>query len=214
MIDHSLLRPDLTYDDILRGCQEARENNFITVCVNPAHVELAANALKGTNVRVCSVVSFPLGLSTTDTKVHEAKMALANGAREVDMVMNYGALRSGQTLLVQEDVRRVVEAAKAFRKEAIVKVILENCYLTKQEKITGCTISVEADADFVKTSTGFGAGGATIDDVRLMRQAVGPKVGIKAAGGVRTIEQAIEMIEAGATRIGTSSSLSIIQSVD
>jgi len=213
MIDHSLLRPDLTSDDILRGCKEAIDYDFVCVCVNPAHVELAARTLSGTNVRVSSVVSFPFGLSTTDAKVTEAQIALSQGAREIDMVMNYSALRSGQLRFVEEDIRRVVDAAKAHHKDTIVKVILENCYLTERQKIDACTTAVQAHADFVKTSTGFGAGGATVDDVRLMRRTVGPKIGVKAAGGIKTLEQALRMVDAGATRIGTSSSIPIIEAI-
>jgi len=201
-------------DDILQGCREAREYGFISVCVNPAHVELAAKALKGTNVRVCCVVSFPFGLSTTEAKVNETKIALAQGATEIDMVMNYSALRSGKTSFVKEDIRRVVEISKTFHKDTIVKVILENCYLTDQQKITACSSAVEAGVDFVKTSTGYGSSGATVEDVKLMKRTVGDRAGIKVAGGVRTLEQAIQMIEAGATRIGTSSSIAIIQSIN
>jgi len=213
MIDHSLLRPDLAADAITHGCKEAIDYNFISVCVNPAHVELAAQLLNGTNVRVCSVVSFPFGLSTTDAKVMEAKIALSQGAKEIDMVMNYSALRSGQLHSVEEDIRRVVDAAKAHHKDTIVKVIFENCYLTERQKVDACTTAVQAGVDFVKTSTGFGAGGATVEDVRLMKRTVGPKIGVKAAGGIRTLEQALQMVDAGATRIGTSSSVSIIEAL-
>lgn len=214
MIDHALLNPSLTNGDILRGCQETRDYGLFAVCVNPANVELAARALRGSNVRVCSVVSFPFGLSTTDSKVYEAKLALSQGAVEIDMVMNYCALRSNQTQIVQDDIRRVVEAAKGVSSGTVVKVILENCYLTDEQKVNACSMAVQAGADFVKTSTGFGTSGATAKDIQLMRHTVGPKMGVKAAGGVRTIEQVMEMINAGATRIGTSSSVSIMHSLE
>jgi deoxyribose-phosphate aldolase len=159
------------------------------------------------------VVSFPFGLSTTEAKVQETKIALAHGATEIDMVMNYSALRSNQQQLVREDIKRVVEAAKAVSAKNIVKVILENCYLTDEQKVQACSIVAQAKADFVKTSTGFGAGGATVEDISLMRRTVGPVMGVKAAGGVKTLDQVIQMVEAGATRIGTSSSVYLIQSL-
>lgn len=214
MIDHALLSPNVTRGDILRGCKEAKQLGLFSVCVNPAHVQLAARALEGSNVRVCSVVSFPFGLSTTDSKIHEARMALADGAVEIDMVMNNVALRSNQALLVREDIAGVVQAAKAVKSRTVVKVILENCYLTDEQKVEACRIAVQAGADFVKTSTGFGTGGATVKDVQLMSRTVGPEVGVKAAGGVRSVEQVMQMIEAGATRIGTSSSVAVMRSLE
>lgn len=214
MIDHALLSPNLTNGDILRGCQEAREYGLFSVCVNPAHVQLAARTLRGASVRVGCVVGFPFGLSTTDCKVFEVRTVLAEGAVEIDMVMNYSALRSNQIQFVRDEIRRVVEAAKGVSGRVVVKVILENCYLTDDQKVEACSLAVQAGADFVKTSTGFGAGGATVEDVKLMRRTVGPRMGVKAAGGVRTIEQAMEMIGAGATRIGTSSGISMLQSLD
>jgi deoxyribose-phosphate aldolase len=159
------------------------------------------------------VVSFPFGLSTTEAKVHEARTVLGQGAEEIDMVMNFSALRSGNADAVMTDMKSVVDEAKRALSNAVVKVILENCYLTEAEKIQGCQLAVRAGADYVKTSTGFGKGGATVDDVKLMRKTVGPEVGVKAAGGIRTLEQTLAMIEAGANRIGTSSSVSILESL-
>ena len=213
MIDHSLLHPNLTADEIRRGCQDAIEFGFAAVVVNPAHVPVTARALKGSPVKACSVVSFPFGLSTTEAKVLETRKALAEGAEEIDMVMNFSALRSGQTELVLNDIEGVVDEAERTSKRIVVKVILENCYLSQAEKERACQLVVKAGADFVKTSTGFGKSGATVEDVQLMRKTVGPKFGVKAAGGIRTLEQALQMIEAGADRIGTSASVSIIESL-
>ena len=213
MIDHTLLHPNLTADEIRRGCQDAIEFGFAAVVVNPAHVPVTARALKGSPVKACSVVSFPFGLSTTEAKVLETRKALAEGAEEIDMVMNFSALRSGQTELVLNDIEGVVDEAERTSKRIVVKVILENCYLSQAEKERACQLVVKAGADFVKTSTGFGKSGATVEDVQLMRKTVGPKFGVKAAGGIRTLEQALQMIEAGADRIGTSASVSIIESL-
>jgi len=212
MIDHSLLNPTLTEQDIKKGCQEAIQYGFAAVVVNPSHVPIVARELKKSAVRVCSVISFPFGLSTTADKVHEARTALDQGAEEIDMVMNFSALRSGHSDLVLEEIRAVVQEARR-RQGKTVKVILENCYLTQSEKIEACQLTVQAGADFVKTSTGFGKSGATVDDVRLMRKTVGPKFGVKAAGGIRTAEQALQMIDAGANRIGASASVSMIESL-
>jgi len=213
MIDHSLLNPSLTADDIKRGCQDAINCGFAAVVVNPAHVPIIVKALKDTSVKACSVVSFPFGLSATDAKVYEARTVLAQGAQEIDMVMNFSALRSGHADVVLNDIKSVVNEAKQYSRPVVVKVILENCYLSEMEKRQACLITREAGADYVKTSTGFGKGGATIEDVRLMREIVGPKFGVKAAGGIRNLEQALSMIEAGANRIGTSASLSILEGV-
>jgi deoxyribose-phosphate aldolase len=211
MIDHAMLRPNSTEEEIENGCKEAIELGLAAVVVNPAYVPLITKALKGSPVKVCSVIAFPFGVSTTEAKVFEARNALAQGAEEIDMVMNFSALRSGQSDLVFKDIKGVVDQARSISKKIIVKVILENCYLSEAEKKQACLLAVKAGADFVKTSTGFGTGGATLDDVRLMRKTVGPNVGVKAAGGIRTIEQALKMIEAGANRIGTSASASILQ---
>lgn len=164
-------------------------------------------------MKVCSVLSFPFGLSTPDAKASEARCVLALGAQELDMVMNFSALRSGDADLVLRDIRAVVDQAKRFSKTVVVKVILENCYLSDEQKKLACILAVKGEADYVKTSTGFGAGGAAVQDVRLMRATVGPKFGVKAAGGIKTLDQALTMIEAGANRIGTSSSVSIIESM-
>jgi deoxyribose-phosphate aldolase len=181
--------------------------------VNPAHVKIAVEALRDSPVKVCSVLSFPFGLSTPDAKVHEASSVLAQGAQEIDMVMNFSALRSGHADLALEDIKAVVDHVKRFSKSMVVKVIIENCYLSDAQKKQACILTMEGGADYVKTSTGFGTGGATVDDVRLMRATVGPEFGVKAAGGIKTLEQALAMIEAGANRIGTSSSVSIVESL-
>jgi deoxyribose-phosphate aldolase len=214
LMDHSLLRPDLTADDIKKGCQEAVSYGFAAVVVNPAQVDIAVEAVRRSSVKVCSVISFPFGLSTTNAKVCETRTALTRGAQEIDMVMNYGALRSGLTELVLEDMKAVIDEARSVSRGTVVKVILENCYLTDDQKFQACTLAIRAGADFVKTSTGFGPSGATVNDVRLMRKAVGPKIGVKAAGGIRTLDEAVRMISAGANRIGTSASVSIIKSLE
>ena len=213
MIDHSLLNPSVTDAEVVKACQEARQYHFAAVVVNPSHIPIVARELKNSAVKVCSVISFPFGLSTTAAKIHEARTALEQGADELDMVMNFSALKSGQEEFVLNDIRGVVEEAKRRKGKAVVKVILENCYLTENEKREACRLVVQAGADYVKTSTGFGKGGATVDDVRLMREIVGPKFGVKAAGGIRTVEQALQMIEAGANRIGASASVSIVENL-
>jgi len=213
MIDHSILNPSATDADVEKGCREASQYGFAAVVVNPSHVPIVARKLKGSAVKACSVISFPFGLSATVAKCLEAKTAVEDGAEEIDMVMNFSALKSGRSELVLEDIKRVVQEARESYGKVIVKVILENCYLTQDEKRLACQLVVRAGADYVKTSTGFGKGGATVEDVRLMRQAVGPKFGVKAAGGIRTLEQALSMVEAGANRIGASSSVSIIESL-
>ena len=208
-IDHTNLRAYATEDDIIRLCDEAKEYGFYAVCVNPYRVRLAKERLKGTDVKVASVIGFPLGATPTEVKVFETKKALEDGADELDMVINIGALKDGDYEYVRKDIEEVVKVAR--EKGAIVKVIIETCYLTDEEKVKACELAKEAGAHFVKTSTGFGTGGATVEDVRLMRKVVGPGMGVKAAGGIRTYEQAVAMIEAGATRIGTSSGVKIVE---
>ncbi|PFO04230.1 deoxyribose-phosphate aldolase [Bacillus sp. AFS076308] len=207
MIDHTLLKADATKEEILKIINEAKEYLFASVCVNPTWVKTAAELLADTpEVKVCTVIGFPLGASTTETKAFETKNAIENGADEVDMVINISALKDQQDEIVEKDIRAVVEAAKG---KALVKVIIETCLLTDAEKIRACELAVKAGADFVKTSTGFSTGGATAPDIRLMRQTVGANVGVKASGGVRSREDALAMVEAGATRIGASSGVSI-----
>ncbi|KXG43173.1 deoxyribose-phosphate aldolase [Tepidibacillus decaturensis] len=207
MIDHTLLKPEATEEMIDKLCLEAKENEFVSVCVNPFWVKRSFQQLKDTNVKVCTVIGFPLGATTKEVKVFETKKAIEDGATEVDMVINIGALKSKQYDIVEEDIKAVVEAAKG---KALVKVILETGLLTNEEKVKVCEISKKAGADFVKTSTGFGHGGATYEDIKLMRQTVGREMGVKASGGVRDFEGAMKMIEAGATRIGASSGIAII----
>ncbi|MEH7546802.1 MULTISPECIES: deoxyribose-phosphate aldolase [Bacillaceae] len=207
MIDHTLLKADATKEEILKIINEAKEYLFASVCVNPTWVKTAAELLADTpEVKVCTVIGFPLGASTSETKAFETKNAIENGADEVDMVINISALKDQQDEIVEKDIRAVVEAAKG---KALVKVIIETCLLTDAEKIRACELAVKAGADFVKTSTGFSTGGATASDIRLMRQTVGANVGVKASGGVRSREDALAMVEAGATRIGASSGVSI-----
>ena len=213
MIDHSLLNPSVTDEDIKKGCQEALQYGFAAVVVNPSHVPIVTRELKSSTVKVCSVISFPFGLSTTSGKIHETRTALEQGADEIDVVMNFSALKSGHSELVLNDIKGVVQEARRTQRSVIVKVILENCYLTEDEKREACRLTLQAGADFVKTSTGFGKSGASVEDVRLMREVVGPKFGVKAAGGIRTLEQALQMFDAGANRIGASASVSIIESL-
>lgn len=207
-IDHTLLKPESTESQVVQLCKEAAEYNFASVCVNPTWVEKAAAELTNSEVKVCTVIGFPLGASTPETKAFETTDAISKGAGEIDMVLNIGALKSGNTDHVKKDIEAVVNAAKG---KAIVKVILETCLLTDEEKVTASQLSKEAGADFVKTSTGFSTGGATIEDVKLMRQTIGPDMGVKASGGVRSLEDVEAMIKAGATRIGASSGVKIIQ---
>lgn len=208
-IDHTSLKPETTVQQIVDLCAEAREYNFASVCVNPTHVKLAARLLKDSPVKVCTVIGFPLGANTTAVKRYETQQALAEGATEVDMVMNIGALKSGDTDLVEKDIAEVCQVAHAGG--AICKVILETALLTDDEKVQACLLAKKAGADFVKTSTGFGGGGATAHDVALMRQTVGPNLGVKASGGIRTFADARQMIAAGATRIGASAGVKIIR---
>ncbi|AVX20032.1 MULTISPECIES: deoxyribose-phosphate aldolase [Carboxydocella] len=213
MIDHTLLKPETTPEQIIKLCQEAREHEFASVCVNPAYVALAARELADSPVKVCTVIGFPLGANRPQIKAQETELAIREGAREVDMVINIGAAKAGDWQLVEEDIRAVVAAARNLEKEAgqiIVKVIIETCLLTDEEKVKACQAAVNAGADFVKTSTGFAGGGATVADVELMRKTVGPTIGVKASGGVRNLEQARAMIAAGANRIGTSNGVAIM----
>ena len=207
LIDHTALKPDTKKEVIVTLCEEAKQHDFASVCVNPTWVETAAELLKGTDVKVCTVIGFPLGANTPETKAFETTDAIAKGATEVDMVINIGALKDKDDALVERDVRAVVEAAKG---KALVKVIIETCLLTEEEKIRACELSVKAGADFVKTSTGFSTGGATVEDIALMRKTVGPNIGVKASGGVRDEAGMDAMVEAGATRIGTSSGVALI----
>ena len=209
LIDHTLLKPDATAGDIDKLCREAAEWKFAAVCVNPTWVALASARLRGSGVAVCSVVGFPLGATTPDVKQFEARRALFDGASEIDMVINVGALKSGDVRLVSDDIRGVVQACHACG--AASKVILETALLTDEEKVTACTLAKAAGADFVKTSTGFGPGGATAGDVALMRRVVGDEMGVKAAGGVRDLEQMKAMVAAGATRIGASAGVRIVK---
>lgn len=208
MIDHTLLKPEATKEQVEILCQEAKEYTFASVCVNPTWVSYAHELLEGTQVKVCTVIGFPLGASTPEVKAFETKDAIANGATEVDMVINIGALKSGDDALVKRDMEAVVAASKG---KALSKVIIETCLLTDEDKVKACKLAVEAGADYVKTSTGFSTGGATVADITLMRETVGPDIGVKASGGVRSLEDAQNMIEAGATRLGASSGVKIMQ---
>ena len=207
MIDHTLLKADGTHKDIIKLCDEAKQYKFATVCVNPYWVSLAAQELKGSNVGVTTVIGFPLGSSSTLVKGTEARDAIANGATEIDMVLNVGALKSGDFAAVEKDIREVAQACLG---KAIMKVIIETCYLTDEEKRIAAELSKAAGADFVKTSTGFGPSGATIKDIELIRNTVGDAMGIKASGGVRDLAFALELIKAGATRLGTSSGIALV----
>ncbi len=209
LIDHTLLKADASEDQIRQLCDEAVEYNFYSVCVNPYYVKLCAQLLGGTDSLVCSVVGFPLGATPTEVKVFETQRVLRDGASEVDMVMNIGAFKSSQLGIVQDDIAAVANIC--HEGEAILKVIIEAALLTDEGKETACQIAVEAGADFVKTSTGFGPGGASIEDVALMRHTVGPEIGVKAAGGIHTYAQAQQMIAAGATRIGASAGVKIVE---
>lgn len=207
-IDHTLLKANVTKDQIKKLCEEARAYEFASVCVNPFWVSYASEQLEGTTVKVCTVIGFPLGASTTEVKAYETKDAIHNGATEIDMVINIGALKAGDEETVKSDIQAVTAAARG---KALVKVIIETSFLTDEEKEKACRLAVEAGAHYVKTSTGFSDGGATLDDVQLMRKTVGADLGVKASGGVRTHEDAVAMIQAGATRIGTSSGVNIVQ---
>lgn len=208
MIDHTILKAEATEKEVIKLCKEAVEYNFASVCVNPAMVSVAANVLEGTDVDVCTVIGFPLGANTTEVKAFETADAIAKGATEVDMVINVGKLKERNLEYVKNDIKAVVDAAKG---KALTKVIIETCLLTDEEKVIACELSKEAGADFVKTSTGFSTGGATASDIKLMRETVGPDMGVKASGGVRSREDAELMIENGATRIGASASIAICE---
>ncbi|MCJ7513644.1 MAG: deoxyribose-phosphate aldolase [Anaerolineales bacterium] len=211
-IDHTLLRPEASQDQIAQLCFEARKFGFASVCVNPTHVKLCAELLKGSGVPVCTVIGFPLGATPTDVKVFEAQQAIREGASELDMVINVGALKSRDYELVERDIASIARACHADN--AILKVIIEAALLTDEEKVVACQLAKVAGADFVKTSTGFGPGGATPEDVALMRRVVGPSIGVKAAGGIRTYADAQKMIAAGASRIGASASVKILQEAE
>lgn len=208
MIDHTILKPEAIEAEIMELCKEAVKYNFASVCVNPSMVAKAATILEGTPVKVCTVIGFPLGATTTEVKAFETEDTIKKGATEVDMVINVGKLKERDLAYVKNDIQAVVNAAKG---KALTKVIIETCLLTDEEKVIACQLSKEAGADFVKTSTGFSKGGATAHDIKLMRETVGPDMGVKASGGVRSREDALTMIENGATRIGASASIAICE---
>ena len=208
LIDHTLLKADATKEQIKVLCEEAREYNFASVCVNPTWVKYASELLEGSEVKVCTVIGFPLGATTPETKAFETKDAISNGAHEVDMVINIGALKDKDDELVERDIRAVVAASTG---KALSKVIIETSLLTDEEKVRACELAVKAGTDYVKTSTGFSTGGATVEDITLMRKTVGPDIGVKASGGVRNTSDAQKVIEAGATRIGASAGVSILK---
>jgi len=207
IIDHTELKPDATKGQILQLIDDAKKNNFASVCVNPKWAKVASIGLKDSGVSVCVVIGFPLGANTTETKAFEASDAIKNGATEVDMVISIGELKDKNYVYVEKDIKAIVDVSEG---KALVKVIIETCLLSKDEKIKACEIAKKAGADFVKTSTGFSKGGATVEDVKLMRKTVGKEMGVKASGGIHTKEEAMKMVDAGATRIGTSSGISII----
>ena len=211
MIDHTLLKPEATEDQIRQLCREAASYCFASVCINPVWIELCAKLLRRSGVKVCTVIGFPLGADTSETKAYETRDAIGKGATEVDMVINVGLIKSREYKRVKDDIRSVV---RATRPNILVKVILETCLLTDEEKVKACELAVEAGADFVKTSTGFSTGGATIEDIALMRKVVGPEIGVKASGGVRSFDDAEKMVKAGATRLGASAGLKIIRAKD
>ena len=201
LIDHTVLKPETQEEAVIKLCKEALEFNFASVCVNPTFVELSAGLLKGSEVKVCTVIGFPLGANTKEVKGFEALDAVNKGAEEIDMVINIGALKDKKYDYVYEEIKYIKECCKG----RLLKVIIETCLLTDEEKVKACELSVKAGADYVKTSTGFSTGGATVSDIALMRKTVGPDLGVKASGGVRSYEDMVNMVEAGATRIGTSS---------
>lgn len=206
-IDHTLLKADATENEVIKLCNEAKEYDFFSVCINPGFVEIAAKELSESNVAVCTVIGFPLGASTPETKAFETRDAIQKGAAEVDMVINISKLKDKKDEEVLKDIKAVVDAAD---KKALIKVIIETCLLTDEEKERACKLAKDAGADFVKTSTGFSTGGATKEDIALMRKTIGTEMGVKASGGVRTYEDAVTMIESGATRIGASASIAIV----
>ncbi|PIH03465.1 deoxyribose-phosphate aldolase [Clostridium combesii] len=206
-IDHTLLKPQATEKDILKLIEEAKTYDFASVCVNPSWVKLVYENLKDTDVKVCTVVGFPLGATSTASKVYETKVAIEDGADEIDMVISVGQLKSGNDEYVKEEIKKIVEASK----DKLVKVIIETCLLTEEEKVKACTFSKEAGADYVKTSTGFSTGGAKPEDIKLMRETVGKNMGVKASGGIHTREEMEVMIENGATRIGASCGVELVK---
>lgn len=208
MIDHTLLKPEATKQQVEELCAEAKQYSFASVCINPSFVKLCAQLLRGTSVKVCTVIGFPLGMTSTETKTFEVEQAMKDGARELDMVLNVGMLKSSENTYVENDIRSVAQAV--HRTGSLLKVIIETGLLTDEEKVRACVLAKRAGADFVKTSTGFAKGGATAGDIRLMRKVVGSGLGVKASGGVRTQEQALELIESGADRIGASASVKIV----
>lgn len=211
LIDHTVLKAETTAAVVKQLCHEAKQYGFASVCVNPSYVDLAKKELDGSSVKVCTVIGFPLGANTIAVKVVEATAAVFAGAEEIDMVINIGALKSGDTVLVEQEINQIVTETAKINKETIVKVIIETCYLTDEEKVTACELAKEAGAHYVKTSTGFGPDGATVEDIRLMRKTVGPEMGVKASGGVRTYADLLAMVEAGASRVGASASVDIMQ---
>lgn len=206
-IDHTLLKPEATKKDILNLIEEAKTYDFASVCINPGWVKFAHEELKNSNVNVCTVIGFPLGATSLESKVYETKVAIEDGADEIDMVISIGQLKSGNDYYVKEEIRKVVEASG----NKMVKVIIETCLLTEDEKVRACTLAKEADADYVKTSTGFSKGGATIQDVKLMRETVGDDMGVKASGGIHTKQEMLDMINNGASRIGVSCGVDIVK---
>lgn len=208
LFDHTILKADATHEDVAQVCREAVQYSFASVCVNSAYVPLAVELLVGSDVRVCCVVGFPLGMAAAEVKCYEAMWAVEHGASEIDMVINVGALKAHGDDSVREEIRKVKEACQ---NKARLKVILETCLLTDEEKVRACLLAVEAGADFVKTSTGFSSGGATVEDVALMRRTVGPHVGVKASGGIRDAKTAQAMVDAGASRLGTSATVAIME---
>ena len=210
IIDHTNLKPEASEEQITKLCEEAKEYGFASVCVNPGYVALAAEALKGSTVNVCTVIGFPLGATTSASKAFEAKDAIANGATEVDMVVNIGMIKSGKWDYVKDDIKAVVDAANGV----LVKVIIETCLLTDDEKVKVCQLAKASGADFVKTSTGFSKWGAKPEDVALMRKTVGPEMGVKASGGIHTAEEAIACINAGATRLGVSAGIAVVNGLE
>lgn len=207
-IDHTVLKATTVKEDIVKLCQEAKEYGFFSVCVNGCYVSLASEELRGTDVKIAAVIGFPLGAMSSEAKVFEAKKCIQDGASEIDMVINVGLLKSGESKDVEDEIRAIKEAIG----DNVLKVIIETCYLTEKEKRTACQLSLNANADFVKTSTGFGTGGATFEDVALMKEVVGDRAQIKASGGVRDLETALKYIEMGVTRLGTSSGVMLVTS--
>lgn len=206
-IDHTLLKADARQEEIVKLCQEAKDYHFMSVCINPCWVREAADLLRDSDVKVCTVIGFPLGASSSQVKIFEAKQAVADGAEEIDMVLNISAAKDGNWVYIEEEIAAIVQAVPA---EVLVKVIIETCLLNEEEKVAACQVAQKAGADFVKTSTGFSTGGAKVEDIRLMRKTVGPDMGVKASGGVSNQADAIAMIEAGASRIGASKGIAIV----